>query len=64
MRTAFFIVSVPAAQLERIGQLLDERAIKTDVGTVLRLVDAQKAHEMLAGTLPRPRGKIVFDVTL
>lgn len=63
VRTAFFIVSVPAAQLERIAELLDAGVLKTDVGVVLGLADARKAHEMLAGLVPHPRGKIVFDNT-
>ena len=62
-RTAYFIVSVSDAQLERIAQLFDAGVLKTDVGVVLRLADARKAHEMLAGSVPHPRGKIVLDVT-
>ncbi|HEV2260677.1 MAG TPA: NADP-dependent oxidoreductase [Candidatus Rubrimentiphilum sp.] len=64
VRTAYFIVSVPTAQLERIAQLFDAGVLKTDVGVVLRLADARKAHEMLAGIVPHPRGKIVLDNTL
>ena len=33
----------------------------TDVGVVLPLADARRAHEMLEGTSARPRGKIVLD---
>jgi NADPH:quinone reductase-like Zn-dependent oxidoreductase len=62
VRTAFFIVEVPKSQLERIGQLIDDGVLKTDVGIVLSLADARKAHEMLAGTVPHPRGKIVLAV--
>lgn len=62
VRTAFFIVSVPAAQLERIAELFDAGVLKPAVGIVLRLADAGKAHEMLAGTVPHPRGKIVIDM--
>ncbi len=64
VRTAYFIVSVTAAQLERITQLFDEGVLKTDLGVVLSFTDARKAHEMLAGSLPHPRGKIVLDVNL
>jgi NADPH:quinone reductase-like Zn-dependent oxidoreductase len=63
VRVAFFIVSVPSPQLKRIARLIDEGTLKTDVGVVLGLVDARKAHEMLAGKLPHPRGKIVLDTT-
>lgn len=62
VRTAFFIVKVSRQELERIAQLIDDGVLKTDVGTVLSLADARKAHEMLAGTVPHPRGKIVLDV--
>lgn len=62
VRTAFFIVEVTKPQLERIAQLIDDGALKTDVGIVLGLADARKAHEMLAGSVPHPRGKIVLNV--
>jgi NADPH:quinone reductase-like Zn-dependent oxidoreductase len=62
VRTAYFIVAVAAAQLERIGQLIDQGVLKTDVGTVLSLADARKAHEMLDGAVAHPRGKIVLNV--
>ena len=62
VRAAFFIVDVKTPQLERIAQLIDAGVLKTDVGVVLPLADARKAHEMLAGTVPHPRGKIVLDV--
>lgn len=64
VRTAFFIVSVSDAQLDRIAQLFDAGVLKTDVGVVLPLADAGKAHEMLAGIVPHPRGKIVLDIPL
>lgn len=64
VRTAYFIVSVPNAQLKRIAELFDAGVLKTDVGVVLSLADARKAHEMLAGIVPHPRGKIVLDISL
>jgi len=62
VRTAYFIVHVPTAQLERIAQLFDAGKLKTNVGVVLDLSEARKAHEMLAGTVPHPSGKIVLEV--
>lgn len=62
VRTAFFIVHVPTAQLERITQLFDAGKLKTNVGAVLELSEARKAHEMLAGTVPHASGKIVLKV--
>jgi NADPH:quinone reductase-like Zn-dependent oxidoreductase len=39
--------------------MFDAGKLKTDVGTVLPLSQARKAHEMLAGA-PHARGKIVL----
>ncbi len=64
IRVAFFIVRVSSDQLTRIAQLVDDGTLKTQLGVVLSLADARKAHEMLAGTLAHPRGKIVLDVTM
>jgi NADPH:quinone reductase-like Zn-dependent oxidoreductase len=63
VRVAWFIVDVSRSELERIAQLIDDGTLKTNVGIVLTLADARKAHEMLAGTIAKPRGKIVLDVT-
>jgi NADPH:quinone reductase-like Zn-dependent oxidoreductase len=62
VRTAYFIVAVTTALLDRIRKLIDDGTLRTDLGVVLGLADARKAHEMLAKTLPHPRGKIVLDV--
>ena len=64
VRTAFFIVRVRSEKLQKIGQLIDDGTLQTDLGIVLGLGDVRKAHEMLAGELPRPRGKIVLDTTI
>jgi NADPH:quinone reductase-like Zn-dependent oxidoreductase len=64
IRVAYFIVRVSSKQLTRIAQLVDDGTLRTDLGVVLGLADARKAHEMLAGTLAHPRGKIVLDVTM
>jgi NADPH:quinone reductase-like Zn-dependent oxidoreductase len=64
VRTAYFIVAVTAEQLEGIGALVDRGILKTDLGVILPLDAARTAHEMLAGTVPHPRGKIVLDVTM
>jgi NADPH:quinone reductase-like Zn-dependent oxidoreductase len=63
VRAASFIVRVSSDQLAQIAKLIDEGTVKTDVGVVLSLADARKAHEMLAGTLAHPRGKIVLEVS-
>jgi len=63
VRTAFFIVEVTTARLECIAQLLDGDVLKPHVGVVLPLDRAREAHEMLAGNVPHPAGKIVLDVS-
>ena len=64
VRTAYFVVVVTAERLESIGRLVDQRVLKTDLGVILPLEAVRTAHEMLAGTVPHPRGKIVLDVTM
>lgn len=61
VRTDYFIVSVSTRELEQIGALLDAGELKTQVGTVLPLSQAREAHQMLAGSIPHPRGKIVLQ---
>jgi NADPH:quinone reductase-like Zn-dependent oxidoreductase len=63
VRTAYSIVVVTAEQLETVGALFDRGILKTDLGVILPLDAARTAHEMLAGTVPHPRGKIVLDLT-
>jgi NADPH:quinone reductase-like Zn-dependent oxidoreductase len=60
VRGDYFIVEVRRPQLERIARLFDEGELKADVGVVLSLTDARTAHEMLAGTVAHPRGKIIL----
>ncbi|MBV9718684.1 MAG: NADP-dependent oxidoreductase [Candidatus Eremiobacteraeota bacterium] len=64
VRTAYFIVAVTAEQLDTLGNLIDRGILKTDLGVILPLDAARTAHEMLAGTVRHPRGKIVLDVTM
>jgi NADPH:quinone reductase-like Zn-dependent oxidoreductase len=61
IRTAFFLVEVTTARLETLTRLFESGKLKTQVGTVLPLAQAVRAHEMLAGA-PHPRGKIVLKV--
>lgn len=60
-RVVFFLVEVRTERLNRIGAMFDAGKLKADVGTVLPLADARRAHEMLAGA-PHARGKIVLRV--
>jgi NADPH:quinone reductase-like Zn-dependent oxidoreductase len=58
----FFLVAVTTDRLTQIAELIDRSELKTEVGTVLPLTDARKAHMMLEGQMPRARGKIVLRV--
>jgi NADPH:quinone reductase-like Zn-dependent oxidoreductase len=62
VRALFFLVEVTTARLEEIAAALDENRLTLSVGTVLPLAAARSAHEMLEGTRPHPRGKIVLRV--
>jgi NADPH:quinone reductase-like Zn-dependent oxidoreductase len=61
VRAAYFYVSVTTARLNKISELFDSGKLVADVGTVLPLEEARKAHEMLGG-VHRRRGKIVLSV--
>jgi NADPH:quinone reductase-like Zn-dependent oxidoreductase len=58
----FFLVAVTTERLNRLSEFIDRGELKPDVGTVLPLSDARKAHMMLDGQIPHPRGKIVLRV--
>ena len=60
-RSAFFLVYVTAARLGALSRLFDNRKLSTEVGTVLPIEEARKAHEMLAGA-PHKRGKILLTM--
>jgi NADPH:quinone reductase-like Zn-dependent oxidoreductase len=63
VRAAFFLVDVTTERLARIAALIEVGALTTSVGAVLPLAAARLAHEMLEGSRPRPRGKIVLRVS-
>jgi NADPH:quinone reductase-like Zn-dependent oxidoreductase len=58
----FFLVNVTSAHLARIGDLLGQGVLSPRVGAVLPLAAARTAHEMLEGSRPRPRGRIVLQI--
>ena len=60
VKADYFIVDVTTEDLEAIAAMLDAKQLATQVGIVLPLSDARRAHEMLAGTAAHPRGKIVL----
>jgi NADPH:quinone reductase-like Zn-dependent oxidoreductase len=59
----FFLVKTTTRVLRQIADLVDQGALAARVGTILPLDQAQLAHQMLDGTRPYPRGKIVLAVT-
>lgn len=58
----FFLVEVTTAELTDIAAMVESGALVTQVGTVLPLSEAIAAHEMLEGTRPHAKGKIVLTV--
>jgi len=60
-RSAFFLVDVTETRLDALARLFDKRRLTAEVGTVLPLKEAWRAHEMLAGA-PHKRGKIVLTM--
>jgi NADPH:quinone reductase-like Zn-dependent oxidoreductase len=61
VRALFFLVAVTTERLTKIADLIDAGKLKTEVGEVLWLNEARKAHEMLEGA-PHRRGKIVIKI--
>lgn len=61
VRSVFFLVAVTTAGLTRIANLIDSGQLTPNVGEVLPLSEARRAHAMLAGK-PHKRGKIVLAV--
>ena len=61
VRALFFLVEVTTERLTKLAELIDAGKLKTEVGEVLWLEEARKAHEMLAGA-PHRRGKIVIKI--
>ena len=58
-RSVFFLVDVTASRLTALARLFDSRKLNVEVGSVLPIEEARRAHEMLAGA-PHMRGKIVL----
>jgi NADPH:quinone reductase-like Zn-dependent oxidoreductase len=57
----FFLVTVATAGLTTIAALIERGELLTNVGEVLPLAEARRAHEMLAGKA-HTRGKIVLAI--
>ncbi|HUA15854.1 MAG TPA: NADP-dependent oxidoreductase [Verrucomicrobiae bacterium] len=60
-RSAFFLVDVTQARLATLSRLFDSQELAAEVGTVLPLQEARRAHEMLSGA-PHKRGKILLTM--
>ena len=63
VRANFFLVNVTSAALREIGDRLVRRELLTDVGLVLPFAEVRVAHEMLDGSQPKPRGKMVLRIS-
>jgi NADPH:quinone reductase-like Zn-dependent oxidoreductase len=62
VRAMFFLVSAATSHLARIAAMVEAGDLVTNIGTVLPLAEVWTAHEVLEGSRPRPRGKIVFGI--
>ena len=60
IEAAFFLVQVSSQGLADIADLIDGGKLKTNLGAVLPMADARRAHLMLENLQPRPNGKIVL----
>lgn len=58
---SFFIVQVSRERLTSISERIDAGRLSVEVGEVLSLAEARRAHEMLEGA-PHRRGKIVLRI--
>ena len=58
----FFLVEVTTERLSSVSALIELGQLSMNIGTVLPLAEARAAHEILEGTRPRIRGKIVLQV--
>ncbi len=61
VRGVFFLVAVTSEGLTGLADLFDSGELAPNVGEVLPLAEARRAHEMLGGK-PHRRGKIVLAV--
>jgi len=61
VRGVFFLVAVTTAGLTGIADLIDSGQLTPNIGEVLPLSEARRAHAMLAGK-PHKRGKVVLAV--
>lgn len=61
VKAAFMLVDVTSSALKSITKLLDAKALRINVGTVLRLAELRRAHEMLEGVRAHKGGKIVLE---
>jgi NADPH:quinone reductase-like Zn-dependent oxidoreductase len=64
VQAMFFLVNVTTPHLVRVAEMIDAGELITNVGTILPLADARMAHEMLEGSRPHPRGKIVLRISV
>ena len=62
VRSDYFIVDVNNAQLAEIAGMFEKKQLTIPVGSVLPLSEARAAHEMMAGSRPHVRGKIILAV--
>jgi len=62
VQSDYLIVDVNTDQLTQLAQLHERHELTIPVGSIVPLADVVATHEMLAGTRPHKRGKIVIEV--
>jgi NADPH:quinone reductase-like Zn-dependent oxidoreductase len=63
VRATFMLVDMKSGVLAQIGERMETGELVTRIGTVLPLLEARAAHEMLEGLRAREPGKILLTVS-
>jgi NADPH:quinone reductase-like Zn-dependent oxidoreductase len=62
VRAHFFLVGVTTERLERIATMISKGELRTMPVTTMPLASVHHVHEILDGSRPRPKGKIVLQI--
>jgi NADPH:quinone reductase-like Zn-dependent oxidoreductase len=58
----FFLVGVTTERLDRIADMISRGGLRSVPVTVMPLASVRQVHEILDGSRPRPKGKIVLQM--
>jgi NADPH:quinone reductase-like Zn-dependent oxidoreductase len=62
VRGMFFLVEVTTERLLKVAEMAKSEGVRAEVGEVLTLEQVRQAHEMMANSSKRKRGKIVLKL--